>query len=54
MIQLCVCVCVCVFVCVNHSVVSDPMTPWTRQAPLSREFSRQEYGSGLEISRGSS
>ena len=35
---------------VSHSVVSDSfVTPWTvaRQAPLSTEFSRQEYGSGL-------
>ena len=32
-----------------HSVVSDSVTPWTvaRQAPLSMEFSRQEYWSGL-------
>ena len=31
------------------SVVSDSATPWTiaRQAPLSKEFSRQEYWSGL-------
>ena len=37
-IVLCVC-----------SVVSNPVTPWTvaRQAPLSMEFSRQEYWSGL-------
>ena len=43
------CVCVCVCVCV-HSVVSDSFaTPWTvaHQAPLSMEFSRQEYWSGL-------
>ena len=34
-----VCVCVCC------SVVSDSVTPWTvaLQAPLSMEFSRQEY-----------
>ena len=32
----------------SHSVVSDSVTPWTvaRQAPLSMEFSRQEYWSG--------
>ena len=32
---------------VNRSVVSDFSTPWTvvRQAPLSMEFSRQEYQS---------
>ena len=31
------------------SVVSDSATPWTvaHQAPLSMEFSRQEYWSGL-------
>ena len=36
-------------VCVSHSVVSDSATPWTvaHQAPLSKEFSRQEYWSGL-------
>ena len=34
---------------VNHSVVSDSATPWATalQAPLSMEFSRQEYWSGL-------
>ena len=33
----------------SHSVVSDPVTPWTvaHQAPLSMGFSRQEYWSGL-------
>ena len=33
----------------NHSVVSDSVTPWNVafQAPLSMEFSRQEYWSGL-------
>ena len=43
-------VCVCVCVCVSCSVVSDSFaTPWTvaYQAPLSMEFSRQEYWSGL-------
>ena len=36
-------------VCVSHSVVSDSVIPWTvaRQAPLSVEFSRQEYWSEL-------
>ena len=36
----------CVF---SHSVVSDSVTPWTVacQAPLSAEFSRQEYWSGV-------
>ena len=33
----------------SHSVVSDSVIPWTVpcQAPLSMEFSRQEYWSGL-------
>ena len=37
-------------VCVSHSVMSDSFaTPWTaaHQAPLSMEFSRQEYWSRL-------
>ena len=36
-------------VCVSHSVVSDSATPGTEacQAPLSMEFSRLEYWSGL-------
>ena len=39
---------VCVYV-FSHSVVSDSVTPWTRahQAPITMEFSRQEYWSGL-------
>ena len=40
-------------VCVlSHLVVSDSVTPWTvaRQAPLSMEFSRQEYWSRLPFS----
>ena len=34
---------------VSCSVVSNSVTPWTvaHQAPLSMEFSRQEYWSGL-------
>ena len=43
-------VCVCVCVCVSHSVMSDSfVTRWTVtcQAPLSMEFSRQGYWSGL-------
>ena len=47
----CVCVCVCVSVslsvCLSHLVMFDSMTSWTWQAPLSMEFSRQEYWSGL-------
>ena len=33
----------------SHSAVSDSAIPWTvvPQAPLSMEFSRQEYWSGL-------
>ena len=43
MIQMCVCVRVCV--CYVFSRVQFFMTPWTvaHQAPLSMEFSRQEY-----------
>ena len=44
------CVCVCVHACVNLSVVSSSLRPsWTitPQAPLSMEFSRQDYWSGL-------
>ena len=47
------CVCVCVCVCVRARAVLSHVrlfvTPWTvaRQAPLSREFYRQEYWSGL-------
>ena len=34
---------------VSHSVISDSVIPWTvaHQAPLSMEFSRQEYWNGL-------
>ena len=37
------------YISVSHSVMSDPVTPWTvaHQAPLSMEFPRQEYWSGL-------
>ena len=37
------------YVCVSCSVVSDSAIPWTvaHQAPLSVEFSRQEYWSGF-------
>ena len=33
----------------SHAVVSDSATPWTvaHQVPLSMEFSRQEYWSGV-------
>ena len=46
---LCVCVCVSVCLCISHSVMSDSATSRTvaHQAPLSMEFSRQEYWSGL-------
>ena len=38
-----------IFKSVSHSFVSNSMIPWTviHQAPLSMEFSRQEYWSGL-------
>ena len=42
---------------VSRSVMSDSATPWTvaHRAPLSLEFSRQEYWSGfILLSRGSS
>ena len=37
--------------CVSCSVLSDFASPWTvaLQAPLSLEFSRQEYWSGLPV-----
>ena len=53
---VCVCVCVscprkcmCVCVCPVASVLSSFATPWTaaHQAPLSTEFPREEYHSGL-------
>ena len=39
----------CVGVCVSCSVVSDSLQSmdYTHQAPLSMEFSKQEYWSGL-------
>ena len=45
---VCVCVCVCVSLCML-TCVQLFATPWTvaHQAPLSMEFSRQEYWSGL-------
>ena len=41
----------CVCVCVSLSCVRLFVTPWTtaHQAPLSVEFSRQEYCSGLSF-----
>ena len=46
-----VCVCVCVCVCVSRSAESDSAISWTvvYQAPLSMEFSSQEYWSRLQI-----
>ena len=43
--------CVCLFVCARKSCVWHFVTPWTvtRQAPLSMEFSRQEYWSRLSL-----
>ena len=59
-VKVCMCVCVCVCVCVSMCVcmcvhvcvlshVQLFASPWTVacQAPLSIEFSRQEYWSGL-------
>ena len=45
-VRVCVCVCVCVCMCVWLFVAL-----WTvvHQAPLSMEFSRQRYGSGLPL-----
>ena len=46
---VCVCVCMCVWVLSHFSSVQLFTTLWTvaYQAPLSMEFSRQEYWSGL-------
>ena len=46
--QICVCVSNYEMCVLNLSVVSDSVTPWTvaHQAPLSMDFSRQEYWSG--------
>ena len=43
---MCVCMCVCTRA---RSVMSNSTSPWTvaHQAPLSIEFSRQEYWRGL-------
>ena len=46
-IALCVCVCVCVCVSCRSSCVQLFATLWTRQAPLSMGFSRQEHWSGF-------
>ena len=45
---MCVCVCVCVCVLIHAQLF---VTPWTvaHQAPLSTEFSRQEYWSGCHF-----
>ena len=48
--RVCVCMCACVRVCAElFSHVRLSATPWsiTLQAPLSVEFSKQEYWSGL-------
>ena len=39
----------CVCVCVSCSVVSSLCDPMDHQTPLSMEFSRQEYWSGLSF-----
>ena len=43
--------CVCVCVCFSHSVISNSVTSWivVLQAPLSMEFSREEYWSELSF-----
>ena len=50
-VYVCVCMCVCVCICMlSHFVMFDFLQPlWTVscQDPLSKEFSRQEYWSGL-------
>ena len=47
-IYMCVCMYIYISVSVSLTVTSDSATPWTvaHQAPLSMEFSRQEYWSG--------
>ena len=47
--SVCVCVCVCVCVLVAQSCLTLFATAWmvACQAPLSMEFSRQEYWSGF-------
>ena len=49
MVLICACVCVCVCVCARTQSCPIFRDPWTvaLQAPLSIEFSRQEYWSGL-------
>ena len=42
-----VCVCVCVCVCTKSLQLYTTLWTIVRQAPLSMEFSRQEYWSGL-------
>ena len=44
---LCVCVCVCVCVCLSCVQLFATSYTVALQAPLSMEFSRQEYWSGL-------
>ena len=46
MYALCVCVCVCVLVAQSCAALCDPVD-CSLQAPLSMEFSRQEYWSEL-------
>ena len=48
--HVCGCMCVCIHTCTyTRSVVCNSVTPWTtaHQAPLSMEFSRQDYWDGL-------
>ena len=47
---MCVCVCVTVSVCVlSHVLLSATLLTVAQQAPLSMEFSRQKYLSGLHF-----
>ena len=49
MVLICACVCVCACVCTRAQSCPTFRDPWTvaLQAPLSIEFSMQEYWSGL-------
>ena len=49
MVLICACMCVCTCVCARAQSCPTFRDPWTvaLQAPLSIEFSRQEYWSGL-------
>ena len=44
---MCVCVCVCVYESPSRVLCLETVCPGAHQSPLSMEFSRQEYCSGL-------